>query len=156
MAQPLLDFLTGRARAALPYLEALAARNVRTADVFAILQGFDLSFQRQRVLDLYATLQGRIDPERSARLVGAGNVIPDELTNVAPVKLRSNYQYLISATGAEATEPTFATVSSDVPLSANTIRLLASEVLTSDQEAYKLGSFVNPSDVTIVRAQRQA
>lgn len=154
MAQPLLDFLTGRARAALPYLEALAARNVRTADVFAILQGFDLSFQRQRVLDVYASLQGRIDPERTARLVGQGNVIPDEFTNVAPVKIKNQYSYLVSTPNIHTGEKEYGTVGSDVPLSANTIRVLAVELFTINEHSRLEDQTVGTDQITIERAQR--
>lgn len=136
MNTPLLDFLEGRAKEALPFLRGAAARGLTPSQAIAELKPLNLTFQRQRMLDVYAALQNRIDPERIARLVGEDIPLPQELHNVSPVELGSNYQYVVGAFDDTGEPLGFVTVSSAVPLAPTAIRALAGGVFASDKELY--------------------
>lgn len=136
MPQPLLDFLVGRARQALPYMRALAARGTNAGVALEILQQFDLGFQKQRFLDVYAALQNRADVNRYARLVGPNGILPPEAHTVAVTELTSNgqpvnYQYLLEVENGPIQAPEYITVSSQVPLSTNDIFSLGTSILSN-------------------------
>lgn len=136
MPQPLLDFLTGRARQALPYLRALAARGTQAGVALEILRSFDLGFQRQQFLDVYAALQNRADVNRYLRIVPPNTLLPPEAHTVAVTELTSqgrfvNYQYVLEVENEPLGAPEFITVSSQVPLSQNEILSLGTGVLNN-------------------------
>lgn len=136
MATPLLEFLEGRAKEALPYLRAAAAKGLTPTEAIKELTPLGLTFRRQAMLDVYAALQNRIDPERTARLVGQGVPIPQELHNVSPVDLGSNYQYVVGAYDVSGEPLGYVTVSSNIPLSAERIRLKAGILFATGAEVY--------------------
>ena len=125
MAQPLLDFLTGRARTALPFLRAGVAQGLSSSAIIAALQGQGLSFARQRMLDVIAALQGRADINRYIRLAGETTPLPPEAHTVSVTNLRTNYQYVVRAENPVTEDEYYVTVVSAVPLSVVQIRALA-------------------------------
>ena len=122
MPQPLLDFLTGRARQALPFLRQLVSEGLEPTVIISELREYNLGFQTQRVLDVIAALYGRANVARWIRLVGANTALPPEAhtTNVAGQS--TNYQYVVRVENAPVGVPEFLTVSSDIPLSWNSIQ----------------------------------
>lgn len=140
MAQPLLDFLVGRARQALPYMRALAARGTQPGIALEILKEFELGFQRQQFLDVYAALRNKADLNRYLRVVPANVTLPPESHAIAVTELTSagrpvNFQYTLELENEPLEAPEFITVSSQVPLSQNQILALGVGVL-SDPSKY--------------------
>lgn len=122
MAQPLLDFLTGSARRALPFLRSAAAKGLSANAAIAGLRQLDIGVQRQRVLDIYAVLQNRANPERIARLAGENTTIPVDVHTPAPVDIANPFQYVIEANIEGEATGDYLTVVSTVPLSPRQIR----------------------------------
>jgi hypothetical protein len=152
MAVPLLDFLTGRAKAALPFLVASAEKGRTAAQAIAELAPLNLTFRRQAMLDVYAALTSAPTPTRIERLIGPDVPIPQNLHTTSPAPLGTNYQYVVSFESLVTENPDYLTVVSDVPLSIADIRELGAEL--ANDELYKdldLG-FVEASDVTVSRA----
>jgi hypothetical protein len=131
MAQPLLDFLEGRARQVLPYLRKLVSQGLSSHDIQLILGEFGLGLRRTVLLDIIAALKGARDVGRYIRLVGENTPIPLEGHAVAPVNLSNNYSYLVEVENGPVTVPEFVTVTSAIPLSANQIFSVATGILAS-------------------------
>lgn len=154
MAEPLLDFLTGRARAALPFLRYAAARNLPASIANDILRQLGGGLQTQRIGDIYAVLQQRANPERIARLSGENAVIPIDIHTVSPEQLSSNYQYVIRTDITTNQQEDFLTVSSDVPLSPGQIRQQGATLFNSGlYKDLELGT-VLPDEIVIVELNR--
>ena len=136
MAQPLLDFLTGRARAALPFLRAAAAQGLSGAVAIELVRQFAQTFQRQQMLDIYAVLQNRADPERIARLVGQYAPIPNELHTPSVTQLKNPYEYVVVATDEEGEDIGALTVGSTFPLSAEEIHRRANTLFREQPAVY--------------------
>lgn len=136
MATPLLDFLVGRAKEALPYLRGAAKQGLSAAAAIELLRPLNLTFRRQSMLDVYAALTNRIDPERTARFVGQTIPIPLELHNVSPVNLSTNYQYVVGATDETGEPIGYVTVVSNVALAPVQIRTRAGLLFASEGELY--------------------
>lgn len=154
MAEPLLDFLTGRARAALPFLRYAAARNLPASIANDILRQLGGGLQTQRIGDIYAVLQNRANAERVARLTGENGIIPIDLHVASPNELSSNYQYVIQAVINNEATGDFLTVSSDIPLSPGQIRAQGVFLFNrSDYRDLELGPVV-ADDIQIVELNR--
>lgn len=152
MAQPLLDFLVGRAKEALPYLSGAARQGLTAAAAIDLLKPLNLTFNRQRMLDVYAALQNRKDPERSARLVGENVPIPQELHRESPADLSTNYQYVVGAYDENGDNLGHVTVVSSVPLAAAAIRENALDIFRSDTALYLSVKNAAINSVSIVEA----
>jgi hypothetical protein len=156
MAQPPLEFLAGAAKIAAPFLRKAAAAGVKATAVLDVLRAFGLRFSTQQMLDVYAAIQGRADLERYLRIVPPNVTLPPEAHVLNPSPQRVNYQYLIQVTHPVLETPRFATISSDVPLSASTIKA-QTELLFRSSETTRLeeGNF-SDAEVTILEAKRSA
>jgi hypothetical protein len=117
MAQPLLSFLTGRARAALPFIESGVARGLSPTKIIESLIGLTPLFRRQTMLDVIAALQGRADLPRWMRITPPSEPLPLAAHVVSPVDLRGNYQYVLKVDNAPFNVPPNITVNSAVSLS---------------------------------------
>lgn len=122
MAQPLLDFLTGSARRALPFLKQYAKEGLSANAAASRLKLENAGIQRQKVLDIYAVLQNRANPERIARVTGENTTIPVEIHTPVPVDINSPFQYVVEANIEGQATGDYLTVVSTVPLSPRQIR----------------------------------
>jgi hypothetical protein len=156
MAERELSFLTGRAGEALPYLKGAAAEGLTPTAAIALLKGLNLTFNRQRMLDVYAALQARVDPERAARLVGQNAPIPQELHFTPPQQMLANYEYVVEAVDEFAEPIGYVTISSSVPLAANEIRARGGLLFVTQSEVYLEEEDQIPHAVTIVEANVNA
>lgn len=136
MSVPLLDFLTGRAKQALPFLEGFAQKGFTPAQALEALKGLAPTFNRQSMLDVYAALQSRLTPERVLRLAGRTAPIPISLHNPSPADLGSNYQYRVGAFDETGEPIGYVTVSSNIPLAAVQIEATAGLLFGSQGELY--------------------
>lgn len=150
MAFPLLDFVTGRARAALPFLQGFARQGLSPTAAISALRELGGGGQTQRLLDIYAVFQKRATTERVARLVGPLNVVPRELHTAAPYSLVHNYQYVISVPNAETLQDDYLSVSSDVRLTPLQIRTIGVGLFNSEQYQGATPQIYTPEDITIV------
>jgi hypothetical protein len=156
MAERELGFLTGRAARALPYLQGAAAEGLSPTAALAILAPLNLTFNRQRMLDVYAALQARVEPERAARLVGQNVPLPQELHFTYPRQMLSDYEYVVEAVD-EFLEPIgYVTISSSVPLAANEIRARAGLLFTTQSENYLEEEDQVPAAISITEANVNA
>lgn len=114
---------------ALPFLRGFAERGLSATQALEQLKPMGLTFNRQRMLDVYAALQNKIDPERSARLVGQDVPIPQELHNLAVNRQTHNYQYEVGAFDETGQPLGYVTVGSTIPLAASEIRTRASNLM---------------------------
>ena len=144
MPQPLLDFLEGRARQALPFLRAAAKTELTAVQILAEMRAFfppgatePLRLQTQRALDIIAALRSRADVNRWIRLAGPATVLPPEahFRNIAPQ--RSTFQYVVQVQNAPGEIPEIMTVSSDIPLSWESIQHGAL-LLAFDESRYEV------------------
>jgi len=117
MAQPLLDFITGRARAALPFLRGAVAQGLAPTAIVEALRTQGLSFRAQAMYDVIAALQNRASVAQYLRLTPPTTPLPAEAHALSVVNLRANYQYVVSAVNAASGAEYDITVSSAVPLS---------------------------------------
>lgn len=152
MAQPLLDFITGRARLALPYLRAAAKQGLSAAKAIDLLRPFNLTFNRQRMLDVYGVLLNRIDPSRVERLVGSATPFPVDLHTPAPTNINSNFQYVVSTLDLTSQEDEYLTVSSSVPLAADEIREMGALLFANGQYFENEQAPVRAGEVAIIEA----
>jgi hypothetical protein len=136
MATPLLDFLTGRAKQALPTLKGAAARGLSPTAALAELVPLNLTFNRQRMLDVYAALQPAVAPERAFRLAGQNVPLPYELHNNPPQQMIHNFEYVVEAVDEFSNPLGYLTVTSAVPLSGNEIRAQAGELFATQADEY--------------------
>jgi hypothetical protein len=156
MAIPLLDFLEGRARQALPFLRSAAAKGLTATAALESIKGLTPTFNRQRMLDIYAVLQERADPEKLARLVGQNVPIPQELHTPSPAEMRSNYQYVVEAIDEFAEPIGYVTISSAIPLSGADIRASAGLIFATQSELYLEEETQRASAVSIIEANVNA
>jgi hypothetical protein len=152
MAVPTLEFLTGRAKAALPFLVGAAERGLTPSQAIAELAPLNLTFRRQAMLDVYATLTSAPSPTRIERLIGANAPIPQNLHTTSPAPLGSNYQYQVSFGSLVTANPDYLTVTSDVPLSLAQIRELGAELGTKGGPSDVELGVISPDDVTVTKA----
>jgi hypothetical protein len=152
MAQPLLDFLVGRAKAALPFLRKAAKEGLTATAAIESLKALNLTFQRQRMLDVYAALQSRADVNQYIRLVGENTVLPEEAHHPAETNLNSNYQYVVGGVNAAGEDLGFATITSAVPLAAIEIRALGTGLLASGSYLEDVVTDLEVAYVTIEEA----
>lgn len=152
MAVPLLDFVTGRARQALPFLKKAASEGLTPTQAISQLRELGGGGQTQRLLDIYAALQNRISLPRILRLVGETTTIPKDLHHLAETTINSNYQYVIATSVGGYPTPDFLTVTSSVPLSAAQIRAQGAFLFNSEEYSdLDLGP-VEQSDIDITEA----
>ena len=146
MAQPLLDFIVGRARAALPFLRGLVAQALNPTAIVNRLQEQGLSFRRQAMFDLIAALQNRAGVAQYLRITPPNTPLPTEAHALSVVNLRSNYQYVVEAVNPISGAQSYITVSSEIPLSQVQIQATADSVFLSYRDLgvregeYELGS----------------
>lgn len=142
MAIPALDFLTGRAREALPFLRGAIARGLTNPEILA-LKGIEFpSFARQRMLDVIAVLRQLVPVragsptlfQRYLRLVPPTTTMPIESHAPSVTNLSSTYQYLVRADNLVTDEQIYITVSSAVPLSQVQINAVADSTFLSYEE----------------------
>ena len=150
VAQPLLDFLTGRAKSALPFLRASAARGESSAQAIANLKGLDLTFNRQRMLDVYGALLNRTSPDRWFRLVGETTPLPVEAHTVAVTNLSNNFQYLLHAENTVTGDDYYVTVGSEFPLSKVQILALGDSTFTAPTRSGVTTEDYSQSVVTVL------
>lgn len=136
VAQPLLDFLTGSARAALPFLRSQVLQGISANQIISNLKDYGLSFQRQRVLDVIAALRGYADLPKYLRLVGGNTPLPYEAHVINIASQQANYNYVLKNENAPEGIPEYITVSSVVPLSVNNILALGRQKIF-DQSRYQ-------------------
>lgn len=143
MATPALDFLTGRAREALPFLRGAIARGLSNAEILA-LKGIEFaSFARQRMLDVIAILRQSVPVragsptlfQRYLRIVPPTTPLPIEAHAPSVTNLSSTYQYLVRADNLKTDEEFFITVSSAVPLSQVQINAVADTIFLGPTES---------------------
>jgi hypothetical protein len=156
MAERELSFLTGKAGEALPYLKGAAAEGLTPTAAIALLKGLNLTFNRQRMLDVYAALQARVDPERAARLVGQNVPLPQELHFTYPRQMSSDYEYVVEAVDEFAEPIGYVTISSSVPLAANEIRARGGLLFVTQSELYLEEEQQIPHSVSITEANVNA
>jgi hypothetical protein len=152
MATPLLDFLTGRAKQALPILKGAAARGLSATAALALLVPEHLTFNRQRMLDVYAALQPAVAPERAFRLVGQNAPLPYELHNNPPQQMAHNFEYVVEAVDEFAEPLGYLTVSSAVPLAGNEVRARAVQLFESQPEEYLEDPLKQIGAISVVEA----
>lgn len=155
MAMPLLDFITGRARQALPFLRAAAVRGDTPSAALASLKPLDLTFNRQRMLDVYAALQNRLDVARTLRLVGSSTPIPAELHDIAASNINSNYQYIVGAYSEEGIPLGFLTVASSETLTRGEIEERAGILFATQTELYIEDEQIPIAGLRIVELNRK-
>jgi hypothetical protein len=156
MAERELSFLTGRAAQALPTLQGAAAEGLTPTAALALLTPLNLTFNRQKMLDVYASLQARVDPERAARLVGQNVPLPQELHFTYPRQMISDYEYVVEAADEFAEPIGYVTISSSVPLAANEIRARAGLLFVTQSELYLEEENQIPHAVSITEANVNA
>lgn len=137
---------------ALPFLRGFAERGLTPSQAIAELKPLDLTFNRQRMLDVYAALQERTDPERLARLVGQDIPIPQDLHAPSVNKQSNNYQYEVGAFDENGDALGYVTVGSYVGLAGNQIRTLAMRLFTEDASIYLDRPKVPINSISIVSA----
>jgi hypothetical protein len=152
VAQPVLEFLTGRARQALPYLRAAAAQGLSANAAIAALKAIPIALQRQKALDIYGVLLSRVSPERIIRLVGETTPIPIEFHSPAVRDQFSNYQYVVSTPNQLTDELAYLTVSSAVPLAGAEIRELGQQAFEGVGDSSIAGGFIEGQNITINEA----
>lgn len=141
MPNPLFDLLSGSARAALPFIEHLAAQKLSAnAIIDTLQQEYGLGFQRAAALKVINAVKNKGDPAAWVKIAGENSPIPDEYHQISPTRMDVNYRYRIELQNSPDTFPDFTYVSSDVPLSANDIFSVAG---TNIQE----GGGSNPDNV---------
>jgi hypothetical protein len=156
MAQPLLDFLEGRARVALPFLRAAANAGVKVTAVIDVLRAFGLKFATQPILDIYAALQGRADIRRYLRIVPPATTLPAEAHAANVVYNQAeNYNYVIRVFNPALQHEQYVVVASAVPLSQLQIRAKV-DAMFATGERYKLSlEEYSDAEVTIEEANRR-
>lgn len=137
---------------ALPFLRGFASQKFTPTEALAALKPLDLTFNRQRMLDVYAVLQDRLDPERTGRLVGQNVPIPQDLHTTSPSTLSSNYQYVVEAFDEFGNVLGAVTVSSSVPLSVSEVRSRGGLLIASNEELYLEDENVVINSVSVVEA----
>ena len=132
MAEPLLDFLTGRAKAALPFLRGAVAQGLKPEQIIAALQASGIpTFRREVMLGIIAALENRADLARYLRIVPPTTPLPPEAHTVNVVYNQTdNYQYGVKIVDPASPAPTWVTVVSAIPLSASNIRAVAETMQT--------------------------
>jgi hypothetical protein len=156
MAQPLLDFITGSARMALPFLRKAAAAGVKAGAVIDVLRAFGLKFSTQRMLDVYAALQGRADLSRYLRIVPPTVTLPYEAHTEAVFNMRTNYQYVVRVFNPATQNEQYVTVVSEFPLAEVQIRAEVDTIFATGQKYQVPLDEYTDSDVSIVEANRSA
>lgn len=117
MAQPLLDFLEGRAKAALPFLRAGVAQGLSPTAIIASLEGKVETFRRQAMLDIIHALQGVYKLPQYLRITPKATPLAAEAHVTSPSAMDTNYQYVTKLDNPDLPAPIYITVVSDVPLS---------------------------------------
>lgn len=153
MAQPLLDFLEGRARAFLPFLRTGAAAGVKATAVIDVLRAFGIPFTTQRVLDIYAALQNRADLPRYLRLVPQTIPLPPEAHTINVVYEQvADYNYLVSVFHPATGRQEYITVASDIALSQANIRAQVDALFSGEKYQISLEEYPDAT-VTIEDAK---
>jgi len=154
MAQPLLDFITGRARAALSFLRGAVAQGLKATGIVDLLQSQGLSFRRQAMFDVIAALQNRASISQYLRITPPNTPLPAEAHALSVVNLRANYQYVVEAVNRISGAESYITVSSEIPLSQVQIQATADSVFLSYHDlAVREGEYV-PGSARIIEANR--
>lgn len=133
MAQALIDYLTGKARAAFPTIAALAETAKSAQEIVSELRAAGLGFRNQNMLDIVAVLRNKADYNRYVRTFGENAPIPTSLHTPSVTTTDKNFSYLVELQNAPETLPEFVTVTSDVALSANDIFATATSFLSNDR-----------------------
>jgi hypothetical protein len=152
MAQPLLDFLTGRARAALPFMRKAVAAGVSAANALDVLRAFGVGFQTQAFYDVYNALLGRAKLPAYLRIVPDTTTLPYEAHAVNPVRQRTNYEYVIKIFHPPTGHQQYITVGSAVPLSVLQLKAQTDAIFASEA-IYEVTREEYPdSEVTVIEA----
>lgn len=162
MAEPLLDFLAGRAKAALPFLRGAVAQGLNINQIINALQASGIgTFRRQSMLDIIAALQNRFDPTnpkltriaRFMRLVPETTVLPPEAHTVNVVTAQgSNYEYVVRLQSEENPVPRYITVVSEIPLSAANVYAVSETTFYGYAAVDQTPLTIDPGDQTIIEA----
>jgi hypothetical protein len=124
--------------------------------VIDVLRAFGLKFQTQRMLDVYAALQGRADLERYLRIVPATTTLPYEAHTEAVYNIGTNYQYVVRVFNPALNNEQFVTVASEFPLSETQIRANVDAIFASGKKyEVPLDEYAD-ADITIIEANRSA
>jgi hypothetical protein len=152
MAQPLLDFLTGRARAALPFMRKAAAAGVTAANALDVLRAFGVGFQTQAFYDVYNALLGKATIKNYLRIVPETVTLPYEAHAVNPVRQRTNYEYVLEIFHPPTGHQQYITVGSAIPLSQLQLKAQADAIFSSEA-VYEVEQAEYPdSEVTVIEA----
>ena len=154
MPEPLLDFITGRARAALPFLRKAAAAKVSPSAAADVLRAFGAGIQTQKLLDIYAVLQQRFSVAQVLRLVPETTPIPEDLHFEPPFDVNHNFEYVVAPTFSVGNPDDYLTVVSSVPLSPASIRALGAELGTEGGESDIQAGILAPEDISIIEINK--
>lgn len=152
MAQPQLEFLTGKARQALPFLRGFARAELSPTSALNLLKALNIPIRTQTTLDIYAALQNRADITRYLRLVPPTQPLPTEAHTGAVAPQRNNFEYIIQVTHPATGVSQYVQIGSDIPLSQNAINSRVDAIFAGN-EKYQIALEDYPdSTVQIVEA----
>lgn len=152
MAQPLLDFLTGRARAALPFMRAAAAAGVKATNALDVLRAFGVGFQAQAFYDVYNALLGRAKLPAYLRLVPENVPLPYEAHFVNPAPQRNNYQYIVRVFHPPTQNEQHVAIVSDTALSQAQIFAATDELFAGETPYEVMAEQYPDAEKTILEA----
>jgi hypothetical protein len=120
----MLEFLTGKARAALPILRGAAARGLSPGEALGLVESAGIRTFRTVIFDIYAALQGLASLAQYIRLQPLNEPLPYEAhsRNVQPQP--QNYSYVVRVFHAPSNREQYMQFNSEVPLSPNQIGAL--------------------------------
>jgi hypothetical protein len=152
MAQPFLEFLTGRARIALPYLRGASARGLTTSAALALLKELGIAIRTQTATDIYAALRGRANPEQYSRLIPSTEPLPYEAhgRNIQPQE--ENYQYVVEVFHPQTGNQQYIQFASAIPLSRNLIDARVEMIFAAGEKYAVTFEQLPDSSITIVEA----
>ena len=134
MAQPKLEFLTGKARQALPFLRGFANAELSPTSALNLLKALNIPIRTQTVLDIYAALQNRADLNRYLRLVPPTEPLPAEAHTGAVAPQRNNFEYIIQVTHPASKVSQYVQIGSDIPLSRNAIESRVAAIFIGNEK----------------------
>ena len=152
MAQPQLQFLVGKARAALPILRGAAAQGLSATEALGLVEQAGIRTLRSVIFDIYAALQGRANVAQYLRLTPTTETLPPEAHARAVNPQADNYFYTARVFHPDTGNQQYVIVGSAVPLSEVQIRGSVDAIFATG-EKYKVTLEDYPdSTVDIVEA----
>jgi hypothetical protein len=152
MAQPLLDFLEGPARAALGFMRRAAAAGVTGTAALDVLRAFGLKISTQAFYDVYNALKGNAKLPAYLRITPETTPLPYEAHTTNAIPQGTNYQYVVQVFHAPTNRKQYLTFGSDIPLSQANIAALTDAAFASESVYELTQEEYLDSEFTIIEA----